>query len=409
MTVARRPWLMVFGAIFVSCWGGNQFSPLLLMYEQRAHYSSLVVNALLGIYVLGLIPALLVAGRLSDRLGRKTLMLVGVLSTVAGSTLLTLGGVPLLAAGRLLSGVGVGIAMAVGASWLTELSRPPYDLRAGEGAGARRTVVVFGCGSATGALVAGCIAQWGPLPETLPFLIHIGCAAPFVYITARAPETRPKAATDIPLIAQLKIPGVGHGRFRRIILISAPWLFASAVIGYGYLPTQLAAAGSFGLVFATTASIIALATSALVQPFARRVHCQHCARGLIVATALLAGGLGLVTLSIAVQSIWLGIASSLVLEVGIGIGQVSGLLEVQRIATDDDLAGLTGVFYSLAYAGFLLPTAIAALAGLVPVIAVLWSIAGLAGFTCLLLALASRKHLPAPAPHGAAAAAIISA
>lgn len=345
MNINGRPWLRVFGAIFVSCWGGNQFSPLLLMYEQRAHYSSLVVNALLGTYVLGLIPALLLAGRLSDRLGRKSLTLVGVLSTLAGSTLLALGnlGVSLLAAGRLFSGVGVGIAMAVGASWLTELSRPPHDPRAGEGAGARRTVVVFGCGSATGALVAGCIAQWGPIPEVLPFLIHIGCTTPFVYITARAPETRPKAAARISLVTQLKIPSVRHGRFLRIILISAPWLFASAAIGYGYLPTQLRAAGSFGLIFATTASIIALATSALVQPFARRVHCHHCARGLIVATTLLAGGLGLVTLSITVQSIWLGIASSLVLGVGIGVGQVSGLLEVQRIATEDDLAGLTGV------------------------------------------------------------------
>jgi Na+/melibiose symporter-like transporter len=390
---------MVFGAIFVSCWGGNQFSPLLLMYEERAHYSSLVVNALLGMYVLGLIPALLVAGRLSDRLGRKSLMLVGVLSSLAGSALLALGdfGLGWLAAGRLLSGVGVGTAMAVGASWLTELSRPPYDLGGGDGAGARRTVIVFGFGSATGALVAGCFAQWGPLPEIIPFLIHVVITAPFVYVVTRTPETRPKVGARVTPAQQLKIPSVRHRRFLRVILISAPWLFASAAIGYGYLPTQLAAAaGSFGLIFATTCSIIALGTSALVQPFARRVHCHDSARGLIVATTLLAGGLGLVTLSISVQSIGLGVASSLVLGVGIGIGQVSGLLEVQRIATKNDLAGLTGVFYSLAYAGFLLPTAIAALAALVPVVVVLWSIVGLAAITCLLLVLASRKHLPVP-------------
>ncbi|WP_186296289.1 MFS transporter [Mycobacterium tilburgii] len=94
-----------------------------------------VVNALLGTYVVGLIPALLVAGRLSDRIGRKPVMLVGVLSALSGSSLLALGnfGLLLLAAERLLSGVGVGIAMTVGASWLTELSRPPFDLRAGEG------------------------------------------------------------------------------------------------------------------------------------------------------------------------------------------------------------------------------------------------------------------------------------
>jgi hypothetical protein len=44
-----------------------------------------------------------------------------------------------------------------------------------------------------------------------------------------------------------------------------------------------------------------------------------------------------------------------------GIAVVSGLLEIQRIAEPDELAGLTGVYYSLAYIGFLLPAVLAAL------------------------------------------------
>ena len=45
-----------------------------------------------------------------------------------------------------------------------------------------------------------------------------------------------------------------------------------------------------------------------------------------------------------------------------GIAIVSGLLEIQRIAPPDELAGISGVYYSLAYLGFLLPAALAALA-----------------------------------------------
>ena len=48
-STSRVPlWAMVWGAVFVCSWGGNQFSPLLLMYEERAHYSSVLVNVFLG-------------------------------------------------------------------------------------------------------------------------------------------------------------------------------------------------------------------------------------------------------------------------------------------------------------------------------------------------------------------------
>ncbi|MGQ4495457.1 MFS transporter, partial [Dermabacteraceae bacterium P13101] len=40
---------------------------------------------------------------------------------------------------------------------------------------------------------------------------------------------------------------------------------------------------------------------------------------------------------------------------GYGLVLVGGLTEIQRIATPDDLAGLTGVYYSIAYLGFFTP------------------------------------------------------
>jgi hypothetical protein len=80
-----------------------------------------------------------------------------------------------------------------------------------------------------------------------------------------------------------------------------------------------------------------------------------------------------------------------------GITMVSGLLEVQRIATPEDLAGLTGVFYALAYAGFLAPTLIAAVAATVPVTTILWAAAALAVASWLFILAASTRHLPARA------------
>ncbi|WLP88683.1 MFS transporter [Gordonia sp. NB41Y] len=399
VTSRLRPWMAVWAGIFACTWGGNQFSPLLLMYEERVHYSSIVVNGLLGIYVLGLIPALLIAGAMSDRRGRKRLMLGGVLATITGSVLLALGpfGLGFLAAGRLFSGIGVGVAMAVGTSWMTELSMRPYDAGARPGTGARRSAVVFGTGSACGALVAGLLAQWGPLPETLPFLVHIALSVPALAAVLTAPETHRAPADTAESVSRrgFRAPGMTHKRFLLVVMIASPWLFGGAAIGYGYLPTRLEdATGAYGLVFATSASVIALATSSLVQPFARWIHSENSARGLIVAVLALTAGIALATVSIDLQSIILAVVSNVAIGAGIGIGQVSGLLEVQRIAGPSELAVLTGAFYSLAYVGFFLPLIIAGLAVHVGLFVVLWSVVALAALTVLGLAFSSTKHLP---------------
>src|SRR5699024_5719624 len=65
-----------------------------------------------------------------------------------------------------------------------------------------------------------------------------------------------------------------------------------------------------------------------------------------------------------------------------GIGVVAGLVLAQAIAQPDALAGITGVYYSLAYSGFLLPTVLAAL---LPVLDYSLSLAGVAAIclTCL--------------------------
>ena len=392
-----RSWIGIWGTVFVCSWAGNQFSPLLLMYEGREHYSALMVNAFLGVYVLGLAPALLISGSLSDRHGRRPVMLGGIAAAVLGSALLAFGpdGAMFLALGRLFSGFAVGVAMAVGNSWLKELSQPPYDPGADEGSGARRASLAFSAGAGLGALVAGLIAQWGPAPEVLPFLIHIGVTLPFAFVVAATPETHRAGGVAGPWWRQLRVPSAGHRRFVRVIAVAAPWLFAAAGIGYGYLPTQLrGATGSWGLVFATAATVIALGVSSVIQPLAKRVHSLESARGLATGVAVIAAGIAVTALAVSARSPWLGLAANAVIGAGMGITMVSGLLEVQRIATPRDLAGLTGVFYALAYVGFLAPTVIAAIAGSIAVPLILWGVVALAVASWLLILAGSTRHLP---------------
>ena len=74
-TVRRTAWIAVALAVFASAWGGNEFTPLLVMYRETGNFGAVAVDALLFLYVVGIVPSLLIGGPLSDRYGRRPLML----------------------------------------------------------------------------------------------------------------------------------------------------------------------------------------------------------------------------------------------------------------------------------------------------------------------------------------------
>ncbi|WP_322632776.1 MFS transporter [Glycomyces albidus] len=405
-----RPWRILFAVMLFTSWSGNQFSPLLLLYQERQHYSTAAVNGFLGVYVLGLVPAFLLSGALSDRYGRRPVMFAGVVAAIAASTVLAFGesGALMICIGRLLAGITVGTATCVGTAWMKELSQWPHDPEADTGSGARRATLSFSLGSAVGAGVAGLFAQWGPWPEQLPFLIHVALTLPFAWLVLRAPETATTGGVPGPLRERLRVPAAGHRRFTRVVLVAGPWVFAVSAIGYGYLPVLLAGATrGWGIAYATLLTVIALVVSSLVQPLAKRIDAHDSARGVLTGLALITAAIGLVAAADVLQSWPVGVAAAAVAGSGMGIGMTSALLEVQRIAAPTDLAGLTGVFYAVSYLGFLSPALLAATAAVtgVPAAALLLGVVGLGVGCALLLVRSYRRHLPGRPAGGAGAVA----
>src|SRR5699024_5373972 len=139
---------------------------------------------------------------------------------------------------------------------------------------------------------------------------------------------------------------------------------------------------------------IALGVSSAIQRVAKRVHSMTSARGLSAALVTLAAGIALVWLSIDQQSVTIGVLANIVVGAGIGIGLVSALIEVQRIAGDKDLAGLTGVFYAAAYLGFLAPAVITAVTGPISLGTIFAIITAMAAACWLALLASSRAHIP---------------
>jgi MFS family permease len=391
-----RPWVAVAIAVGYIGWGGNQFTPLLIAYAQSSGYTRVDVDILLGAYVVGLVPGLLLASALSDRHGRRRMMLFGIASSALGSVTLAVGdvlGFPALFAGRMLSGLAVGIAMAVGSAWIIELSKPPFE-DASPGAGARRASICLSVGLALGPLFAGLLAALAPLPLVLTYVLHVALCLPALWAVQRhSVETR-HDATQEPIVHALKVPAAGHRRFVRVVVPMAPWIFGSAGIAYAIVPALVVdKLGSWALLYTAGLTVLTLLCGVLVQPIARRLDDRSSARAVVVSMVLMAAGVFSAVATALTRSVVMAVVVAMLLGCAYGIAIVSGLLEIQRMAEPDELAGISGVYYSLAYVGFLLPAALAGLAHFFSYPAMLTAVGLLATMCAACCAFGWSKHL----------------
>ncbi|WP_214402736.1 MFS transporter [Pseudonocardia lacus] len=391
----RHAWKAAAAAVFACGWGGNQFTPLLVMYRESG-LSVLTVDALLGAYVVGLVPALLVVGALSERYGRKPLMVVGTALSALASVLIAAGeaGTGWIAAGRFTTGMGVAVAMAVGSTWVSELS---VLGGAGRATGVRRAALWLTLGFGLGAGVAGVLAQWAPAPMVLPYAVHAVLASATLAAIVRLPETRGAPAPR----ATGRFAGVRHPRFRWVITPMAPWIFGSAGVAYAIMPQVVGdRLGPWGLAYSTLLTVCTLGAGALVQPLAKRLDRPTSARGALVSMVIMSAGLAVSAAAAAVRSPAAALAAAVVLGAAYGIAVVSGLLELQRLAGPGELAALTGVYYALAYAGFLLPSVLAVLSGVAGYPVMLAALGVLALGCTAVIGRRSREHLPDPPRRG---------
>ncbi|MHA6793214.1 MFS transporter [Pseudonocardia bannensis] len=397
-----RPWVRVVAVLFTIGYGANQFSPLMVMYREQSHFTAVTVAAFFGVYVAGLAPGLLIGGPASNRWGRRRLLLPCVIASVPASAVLALGGVDgiseaALYTGRFLFGVVIGVAMTVGSTWVKELSQPPWDPAADEGSGARRAALALSAGFGVGPAVGGSLAQWAPLPMELPYLVHIVITIPAIGWLLRTPETRPAVAVPRgpgrgTLWSDLAVPAARQRRFLRLVVPAAPWAFGAPSISFAVQPVALGGrTAGFGLIFATLLTALTLAAGVGIQSFARRLDRRSRTLGLRLGLALVVTGTLLAAGTAASGSLALAMIASVVLGAGFGISLVSGLLEVQRIARPEDLAGLTAVYYGLTYIGFGFPMLLAGLTGLAGYPVLLVGMALLALLSLVVVTVAGRR------------------
>ncbi len=350
----RMAWVPVAAVLLATGWGSNQFTPMLLVYSHTLGVGNGTLEAMFGVYALGLIPGLLLAGPVSDARGRRTVVVPAAVLSLAASVFLLAGahGVALLFVGRLLAGVSSGAVFGAGTAWLREVSRPPLE-GTRDHATARRAVVAMTAGFASGPLVAGMLAQWAPAPRIVPYLPHVALMAVVLVSLRNIPETVASRAGRV----RFSLAGIRSARFRGVVGPMAPWVFAAPAIAFALLPSVVGAEDATDGI-ALTAGITALCAVAgvLIQPLARRLdNNAEANRSATIGLLVLVAGLVLGAFTAQSGQAWLLVPCAIVLGSAYGLCLVAGLIEVQRLADPRALASLTAAYYALTYLGFAAP------------------------------------------------------
>jgi MFS family permease len=163
--------------LFLTLLGSHLATPLYPLWQVEFGLSTSAITLIFACYPLGVTAGLLFGGRLGDQLGRKPLILAGILVTALSSlTYLAATGMAYLVAARLLNGIAIGLMSGPAVAAIVEL-HPRGDRSEASRIGAIATLA----SPAVGLLVATLVVHFGSSHDTvvmLPFLLQLcGLAA----------------------------------------------------------------------------------------------------------------------------------------------------------------------------------------------------------------------------------------
>ena len=332
-------------------------SPLYVVYQSAWHFSPLTLTSVFAVYVLALMAALVLAGSLSDRVGRRPVLLVALPVQLLGMVLFALAhDVSLLFAARIVQGLATGVATGAISASLIDLQpshRPSL--------GALLSSAAPMLGLAAGALGSGLLVQYAPDPMRLVYWLLVGVFALATLAVAVMPE--PVEDRGARWATALR-PQIGIPReVRSTFLAVTPILIATWALGGLYLSLGPSLAATLlhssshvtgGLV------IVALtATGAIASVAVRSRRPEH---AMIGGAVLLAVGVGLTLLGLNQGSTALFFVGSAIAGLGFGPGFGGAFKTIIMLAPAAGRAGLIAAIYVLAYLGFSLPAIAAGVA-----------------------------------------------
>jgi multidrug resistance protein len=285
--------------------------PILGRYAERFGASGLEVGLLFASFSLAQLVFAPILGRLSDRIGRKPVIMISLLGTAVGSFVTgAAGALWVLFVGRILDGAsGASVAVAQGA--VTDLAPPSERPRLLGLLGA-----AFGVGFVVGPALGGLASLGG---EHIPFYVAGTVALVNAAVAwRRLPETRPAdvrraahEATKNDTGAKVRLWGLAVAGFTAIVAFSGFEATFSLLAGDRFRLTEAGVAA----IFVGVGVVLVAVQGGLIRPINAKIGTQRSLQVglvlnsaglvvlafaetwplLIVALALLTVGQGLVT------------------------------------------------------------------------------------------------------------------
>ncbi len=342
----------VFAALYVAA---GAPTPLLVVFEQQWGFPAWVLTVAFASYALGLLAALLVAGSLSDHVGRRP-VLIGSLVGELGAMLMFVFAADIgwVIAARTIQGIATGAATSAFSASVVEHA-PEHRKKLAT----IITSIAPAGGLGLGALLTGAAVQFSTHASVLVFTALAVIMVIGTGVVAFSAETvSPQPGTARSLAPHVSVPRAARREFVASIPVHmAAWMLAGLFMGL--VPTILR--DLLGL-----HSGLLNGATVFVQPAAAAVAGLSLGR-LAPRRTILVGGVGVLlgtavnmtgVATAALPLLWLG---GLIGGVGVGASFSGALRTITPLAQPHQRAGLFAAVYLVAYLSFGVPAIIAGL------------------------------------------------
>ncbi|MGH3412934.1 MAG: MFS transporter [Marmoricola sp.] len=326
-------------------------APLYGIYEREWHLAPITTTLVFAVYAFGALGAVLVAGVVSDRVGRKPLLVGALLAMVAGLVLfMAAHGVAALYVARALHGAAVGTVVVVGSAAMLDL-RPSHGARTGHLSG-----VIINVGMAVTVLAASLMAQFAPDPLVTPYgLVGVVVLLMLLGVLPMQETNRQRPAVPVRL-HRPGVPAAIRTDFRFAVLgVMAAWsvlgVYLSLFPAYAGQSTGIHSLVFGGLVVAAMAGAGAVSQAVGGRLQARRAAV---AGDFGTAVALLLGLLALHShrpVLVVLAAVLLGLA--------FGLAFGGSLRHLGSVVPSGRRGEVMSAYYLLAYSAMAVPTIVA--------------------------------------------------
>lgn len=340
-------WMIAY-AFAVTMLGTTLPTPLYVIYQAQWHFSTSIITLIYAVYAVGVLGALLGAGRSSDQVGRRPVLAVAIVLSIASAvTFILAPNIGWLFLGRVLSGLSAGLMTGTATAALTETAR--------HGSGRRASLVATTAnmgGLGLGPLLAGLLAQYAPRPTVLPFAVQLGLVAIAGLGLLVVPETVTQRSALSLKVRGLGIPEAGRPEFiaagfAGFAAFSLLGLFSSLVPTFlsGVLhDTSHAVAGA--VVF------LAFMVAACTQLVGSRLPSRPVT---LAGLGVFLAALALIVAGLSAASMPLFLASTVVSGVSVGAVFMGSLATANRVAPAETRGQVISAFFVFAYVGLTVP------------------------------------------------------